>query len=49
MNAHVTAHIEIIAVKRIDADRSVAHVQVGPIAIKSLWITGLATGKPRIS
>ena len=41
--------IEILAVKRIDDDRRVAHVRVGDITIRSLWIVGLASGKPRIS
>ena len=41
--------IEILAVKRIDDDRRVAHVRIGGITIKSLWIVGLASDKPRIS
>jgi len=41
--------IEILAVKRIDDDRRVAHVRVSNITIRSLWIVGLASGKPRIS
>ena len=41
--------IEILAVKRIYDDRRVAHVRIGGITIKSLWIVGLASDKPRMS
>ena len=41
--------IELLAVKPIDDDRRVAHVKIGPISIKSIWITGMASGHPRIS
>ncbi len=40
---------ELLAIRRVDDDRRVAHVRVGPISIKSIWIVGLKTGKPRIS
>jgi len=40
---------ELLAIRRVDDDRSVAHVRVGPISIKSIWIVGLTSGKPRIS
>ena len=41
--------VELLAIRRVDDDRRVAHVRVGPISIKSIWIVGLKTGKPRIS
>jgi len=41
--------IEILAIKRIDDDRRVCHVRIGDITIKSIWLVGLAAGKPRIS
>jgi len=41
--------IEILAIKRIDDDRRVCHVRIGDITIRSLWLVGLAAGKPRIS
>lgn len=41
--------IEILAIKRIDDDRRVAHVRIGDIAIRSLWIVDIASGKPRVS
>ena len=41
--------IEVLAVKRIDDDRRVAHVQVGDLIIRSLWIVDIASGKPRTS
>jgi len=40
--------IEILAIKRIDDDRRVAHVRVGKLAIKSIWILNVSTS-PRIS
>ncbi len=40
---------ELLAIRKVDDDRRVAHVQVGPISIKSIWIVGLKTGKPRVS
>ena len=40
---------ELLAIRRVDDDRRVAHVRVGPISIKSIWIVWLKTGKPRIS
>ena len=36
--------IEILKIKRIDADRCVCHVRVGKISIKTMWITGIAAG-----
>ncbi len=33
----------------IDDDRKVAHVEVGPWKIGSLWIVGCQTGKPTVS
>jgi len=41
--------IEILAIKRIDDDRRVAHVRVGDVTIRSIWIVDIASGKPRIS
>ena len=41
--------IELIAIKTIDDDRRVAHVRVGELLIKSLWVIGLRAGKPRVS
>jgi len=38
--------IKVQSFKRIDADRAVAHVDVGPFHIGSLWITGLASNTP---
>jgi len=40
---------ELLAIRRVDDDRRVAHVRVGAISIKSIWIVGLKSGKPRIS
>jgi len=40
---------ELLAIRRVDDDRRVAHVRVGPISIKSIWIVGLKSGVPRIS
>jgi len=41
--------IEILAIKTIDDDRRVCHVRIGDITIKSIWLVGLAAGKPRVS
>ena len=41
--------IEILAIKGIDDDRRVAHVRVGDITIRSIWIVDIASGKPRTS
>ena len=41
--------IEVLAVRRIDDDRRVAHVRIGDITIRSIWIVDIARGKPRIS
>ena len=41
--------MELLAVKPIDDDRRVAHVKIGAISIKSIWITGIKSGKPRVS
>ena len=38
--------IKVASFIRIDADRAVAHVDVGPFHIGSLWITGLAGNTP---
>ena len=43
------AEIELIAIKTINDDRRVAHVRVGELLIKSLWVIGLRAGKPRVS
>jgi hypothetical protein len=40
--------IELLKIIRLDADRSVCHVRVGKLYIKSLWITGISTGRPRV-
>ncbi len=40
--------IELQKLTQIDADRCVSHVRVGKLYIKSLWITGIATGSPRV-
>ncbi len=45
----MSEEIEVLAIKRIDDDRRVAHVRVGEITIRSLWIVGLAGNKPRTS
>ena len=45
----MSEEIEVLAIKRIDEDRRVAHVRVGEITIRSLWIVGLAGNKPRTS
>jgi len=45
----VSEEIEVLAIKRIDEDRRVAHVRVGEITIRSLWIVGCAGNKPRTS
>ncbi len=39
--------ISIERLIELDADRQVAHVRVGPLHIKSIWIVGIAEGKPR--
>ncbi len=41
--------IEILAIKRIDDDRRVAHVRVGKLAIKSIWVLNANSASPRIS
>ena len=41
--------VEVLAAKRIDDDRRDAHVRIGDITIRSLWIVGLASSKPRTS
>ena len=41
--------VELLAIRRVDDDRRVAHVRVDAISIKSIWIVGLKTGKPRVS
>ena len=33
----------------VDADRRVAHVEVGPFRIGSLWVVGCASGQPTVS
>tara|TARA_R110000824_G_scaffold365486_1_gene553980 strand:- start:802 stop:1050 length:249 start_codon:yes stop_codon:yes gene_type:complete len=38
--------INVTSFTRIDNDRAVAHVDVGPFHIGSLWITGLASNAP---
>jgi hypothetical protein len=38
--------INVTSFTRIDNDRAVAHVDVGPFHIGSLWITGLASNTP---
>ncbi len=45
----MSEEIEVLSIKRIDEDRRVAHVRVGEITIRSLWIVGLAGNKPRTS
>ncbi len=40
--------IELLKIIRIDADRCVSHVRVGKLYIKSLWITGISTGRPMV-
>ncbi len=40
---------ELLAIRRVDDDRRVAHVRVGLISIKSIWVVGIKSGKPRIS
>ena len=41
--------IQILAIKRIDDDRRVAHVRIGEITIRSIWIVDIARGNPHIS
>ncbi len=40
--------IELLKIIRLDADRCVSHVRVGKLYIKSLWITGISAGTPRV-
>jgi len=40
--------VEVRAIKPIDANRAVAHVAIGEIEIKSIWILDRQT-KPKIS
>ncbi len=40
--------IELLKIIRLDADRCVSHVRVGKLYIKSLWITGISAGSPRV-
>ena len=40
--------IELQKLTQIDADRCVSHVRVGKLYIKSLWITGISAGTPRV-
>ncbi len=40
--------IELLQIIRLDADRCVSHVRVGKLYIKSLWITGISAGTPRV-
>ena len=40
---------ELTRLIEIDDDRRIAHVRVGDLHIKSLWIVGIAAGRPRIS
>jgi len=39
----------LTALVPIDADRRVAHVEVGPFRIGSLWLVGCESGKPTVS
>ena len=41
--------IKVLTIKRIDDDRRVAHVRIGDLTIRSLWIVGIESGKPRTS
>jgi len=41
--------VELQKLTIIDADRAIAHVRVGGITIKSIWIVGIAAGSPRTS
>ena len=41
--------ITVTRCTRLDADRAVVHVVVDDISIKSLWVVGRASGKPRVS
>lgn len=41
--------IEVVRCTKLDADRAVAHVRVGPLKIGSLWIVGRESGRPRVS
>ncbi len=45
MYSHV---IELQKLTQIDADRCVCHVRVGKLYIKSLWISGISAGTPRV-
>ena len=40
--------IELLKIIQLDADRCVSHVRVGKLYIKSLWITGISTGRPMV-
>jgi len=39
----------LTALVPIDADRRVAHVEVGPFRIGSLWLVGCESGRPTVS
>jgi len=41
--------IEILALKHVDGDRRIAHVRVGKLAIKSIWVLNASSATPRIS
>lgn len=34
---------------KLDDDRAVARVNVGPFQLGSMWVVGRASGKPRVS
>ena len=40
---------DIRNIVRIDADRAVAHVVIGPIRLGSIWVVDIASGRPRVS
>ena len=40
--------VELLAIRRVDDDRRVAHVRVDAISI-NIWIVEFKTGKPRVS
>jgi hypothetical protein len=40
---------EVSRVTRLDSDRAVAHVRVGPFMFSSIFVTGLADADPRVS
>lgn len=40
---------ELHPIRRVDDDRAVTGVSIGPLHLESIWLLGLASGKPKIS